>query len=277
MTRRRRRAAGFAQFLILIAVLRGLTGCSFASAASTAAQPDADVLRMTSATGQAELLLVPRHAHPSGLVVFMHGVDADQNQLLDDAGLAPVRDALLAAGFALVTSAAHGNNAGNPASVQDQFDAYSDATARLGPLPRIDVLGFSMGGLDALLVAGKHVIPQLHALALLSPATDQQYFLGTRFSGTVTSAFAFASFPTAGTFTAIRAWDPLLLPARNYAPYRIAFWHSLDDHTVPYSQSLAMAHSLRAAGIDAPIHPLTGGHGNLSALDPHAVLSLFST
>lgn len=229
---------------------------------------------MTSATGQAELLLVPKGHAPVGLVLFMHGLDSNQDQLLTNGGLRPVRDALLSAGYALMASDAHGDNAGNPASVQDQYDAYSDARTVLRISAPVYVLAFSMGGLDALLVAAKHVIPGLQALALLSPATDQQAFLKGRFGSKIAAAFSTA--PGPGTINAIKAWDPILAPATKFRGYRYSFWQSRSDQTVPYSQSTRMIAHLDSGGVRAPLHPLTGNHGNLSALEPKAVLDLFA-
>ena len=77
------------------------------------------VSRLTSPAGQAELLIRPA-GRVRGLVVFMHGLDSDENQIVDAPQLERVGGALVKAGYAIVASDAHGDNFGNPASVRDQ-------------------------------------------------------------------------------------------------------------------------------------------------------------
>ena len=130
-----------------------------------------------------------------------------------------------------------------------------------------------MGGLDALLTAAGHRISGLQSLALLSPAVDQRAF-ATAFGPTLRTAFGD---PAPARFGAIlRRSDPALQPVARYAGLRFHFWHSPNDHTVPASQSVGMAHYLATGGIAAPVTPLTGGHGDLTALDPVTVLRLFA-
>jgi hypothetical protein len=245
-----------------------------ASCGSASAPVDlgARQLNMTSASGQPELLLVPPGAL-RGLVVFMHGFDADQSQIIGNAGFAPLRTALLHAGYAIAASQAHGSNAGNPASVQDQIDVLRDAEARLPPISNVDVLAFSMGGLDALLIASDRSFPHLRALALISPVCDQSPFLHSRFGSAISAAYDDP--PPGELATVVNRSDPRLRPASSFRGYAYQFWQSPSDGVVPRTQSEAMSSHLSDAGIAAPIMPLTGGHGDVSALVPADVIRLF--
>lgn len=210
-----------------------------------------------------------------GLVVFMHGLGADQDQIAQMPQLEAVGDELVQAGYAIVASYAHGDNFGNPISVKDQRLAVADARARLGGVRQVDILAFSMGGLDALLTAASHRIEGLHALALISPATDQRSFTTGQFAQRLSAAYGDPG-PSRLRADLDRS-DPMLQPASHYAGYAYRFWHSPDDTTVPVEQSLSMSRHLARAGILADVSPLTGDHGDLSQLDPDDVLQLFES
>ena len=283
-----RRSATVAVAILLAAA--GLAGCTSDTDVAPRASPHASASRaapvvavqpadghvqmstFTSSTGQPTLLLRPAGA-VHGLVVYMHGLASDQNQLIQNAGLFPLRDALLAAGYAIIATNAHGNNGGNPASVADQLAAARDARSRLGGVRTVDVLAFSMGGLDALLVAASHRLPGLRALALLSPVVDQRPFLGGPYGDVI--AAAFGNPPQSEVARLLRRSDPAVQPARRYIGYSYHFWHSPNDTTVPPIQSVAMSQYLRTAHITAPISRLTGEHGDLSALRPATVVRFF--
>lgn len=256
-----------------------LSACSSSSSSPTdpagaagEASTKLQTIRMTSSTGQPEVLLRPGGT-VTGLVVFMHGLDADENQILTD-GFSGVRGALLDAGYAIVASDAHGDNTGNPASVRDQRNAVADARRRLGHVPRVDILAFSMGGFDALLTAASHGVDGLQAVALISPAVDQRVFLGGPLTEVVTAAFGH---PLPKQVPGIlKRSDPLLQPVRHYAGYRYHFWHSPHDTTVPVAQSTVMSSYLATGGIYAPVSALTGDHGNLTALEPRSLVRFFA-
>lgn len=228
---------------------------------------------MRSATGQAELLLTPTAGKVIGLVVYMHGIDSDENQLLHDDQLFPITRALFAAGYAIVASNAHGNNAGNPVSVQDQREAVDDAEAHLPPIQRVNILAFSMGGLDALLTAAGRNLPKLHAIALLSPACDQLTFLNGSFRGVISTAFGGADGDA--LLRAVSRNDPVTLAAAHFRGYAYHFWQSPGDHTVPASQTTRMIEHLRTGGVEASFTQINGDHGDLREVKPSDVVALF--
>ncbi|PZS31989.1 MAG: hypothetical protein DLM58_10720 [Pseudonocardiales bacterium] len=232
------------------------------------------VTRMTSSTGQAELLLRPDRA-VSGLVLFMHGFAANEKQVIGDSSLFPVRDALLAAGYAIASSNSHGNNVGNPESVQDQQNLLRDARARLGTTPTVDILAVSMGGVDALLAAATHAIPGLRSVALLSPVTNTSAYLNTGYRDAISAAFGH---PAASDLEDIVARNnPMLLPARDFVDYQYGFWRSTQDKVVPSNQSDEMAGRLVRAGASVTLSRLSGDHGNFSTLQPAQVVELFTS
>lgn len=230
--------------------------------------PAVQQIRMVSAAGQDELLLLP----PGGatkLVLFMHGFDADQDQLLTDTGLFPVRDALLKAGYAIASSGSHGDNAGNPQSVADQQHLLVDAKAKLATVTQLDVMGFSMGGLDGLLAAA--AAPKLvHAVVLLSPVTDQAAFFDGRYAGVIANAFSARS-PAQLRESTVGS-NPSAKAPSSYEGPKYQFWHSPEDDVVPEQQSLDMVARLREASVDVQFEPLDGGHGDLSKLSPASVV-----
>jgi hypothetical protein len=227
---------------------------------------------MTSGDGQAEMLIRPASV-TRGLVLFMHGLGAGGQQI-DEPGFAKFRDALIAEGYAIAASNSHGNNAGNPVSVEDQVNLLHDAERRLPPLSDVDILAFSMGGLDALLSASGHIIPHLKAVALISPACNQVPFLKTHFAGIVKDAFAGVG---GGSLTSsMLANDPMVRPGSSYGGYSYRFWQSPTDTVVPASQATEMVALLAKQHISAQDTWLVGGHGDFSALAPASVVKFFN-
>lgn len=255
---------------VWLAAVIGLT--SSCGTLTRALVPAAEVITMTSKLGQPELLLLPR-GKVTGLVLFMHGIDSDEDQIDTDPGLRPVRNSLLRAGFAIATSYAGGNNVGNPASVRDQVALLHDAESRLPAVKAVDILAFSMGALDAFLVASDRAIPRLRALALISPACNQLSFVQSRYSGAVSAAFG--GLTGAPLIKAIDASDPIKRPASDYRGYRYHFWQSPFDTVVPASQTEEMVTYLRQGGVVAGVTELVGDHGDMSRLRPGAVVALF--
>lgn len=255
-------------FIGLAAAVLGtaLTGCGKPAAKL---QSDVTQVRMTSPDGQPELLLVPP-TETKRLVVFMHGFDADQDQLITTSGLFALRDALLSAGWAIATSDAHGNNVGNTQSLADQRALFVDAQRKLGTLDSIAVLGFSMGGLDALRAAS--VAPKsLQAVVLLSPVTDLVPFASGKYAGVI--AWAYAADTQAAVTAASQANSPGLFDASMFKGTRYQFWHSPADTVVPEQQSTAMVTKLQGAGIEARLDLLDGDHGDFAKLDPASVVA----
>jgi dipeptidyl aminopeptidase/acylaminoacyl peptidase len=224
---------------------------------------------MTSRAGQHEVLLLP-HGRAKGLVIFTHGYAGSQEQILESSGLFPLRDALTEAGYAIAASNAHGNNFGNPTSINDQVQLLRDAESRLPGTTRVDVVGFSMGGLDALLLASNRVVGRPQAVVLLSPVCDQIAYLGSYFGGSIRVAFGHAR---GAAPPVIARSDPERQSPQSFTGSRYWFWMSPYDTTVPPAQTSSMVAILKAAGADVRYTPLSGNHGDLSSLSPAAIVS----
>lgn len=250
-----------AAILLLCAV-----GCSRGSGPSEV-RPAEHEQRFISATGQREILITAATGTPRSLILYMHGLQADETEILRDE-FTPLRQKLLDNGYAIAASESHGNNAGNSASVADQARLVNDVTSRLPAITHIDVIGYSMGGLDALLVASGHVIPKLKSVALISPVTDQVSFLG-QYEAVGTTAFGVSAGRLAN---AVKRWDPMFRPAGSYRGYQYAFWHGAGDTVVPRNNSVRMVERLATAGVVAPLHALAGNHGDLSDYDPETLV-----
>jgi pimeloyl-ACP methyl ester carboxylesterase len=258
---------GFITVALLAAAALGLVACGQQSA-KPAAGPFTAV-RMTSRAGQGEVLLIPRGS-VRGLVVFTHGYADSQNQILNSSALFPLRDALEEAGYAIAASNADGNNFGNPTSIGDQVQLLHDAEVRLPGVTDIDLVGFSMGGLDALMLASGHQLPGLQAVVLLSPVCDQIGYLSSYFGGGIRAAFGHAK---GSAPPVIARSDPERQNPQSFSGTRYWFWMSPDDTTVPPSQTSSMVGILRSVGVDVRYSPLSGNHGDLSQLSPTAVVS----
>jgi pimeloyl-ACP methyl ester carboxylesterase len=265
-----RRGKSFFIALALIVVFS--TGCDGTSPESSS---DPKAIAMESATGESEILIKPVTAKVRGLVLFMHGFDSSKDQILGQS-LASTRDALLAAGFAIAASDSHGNNAGNAASLQDQVNLLDDAQAIVHTGDTF-ILAFSMGGLDALESAANHSIRDLRAVALLSPVCDQRPYLNQAGYDQAIST-AFGGLTGQQLANAVKSFDPLQLPGSSFRGYAYLFWQSPADTVVAKTiQADAMVQRLRSASVDARELPLTGGHGNFTALHAADVLQLFQS
>jgi pimeloyl-ACP methyl ester carboxylesterase len=227
------------------------------------------VVRMTSPAGQGEVLLLPR-TPAKALVVFNPGYGGSQDQILKFSALFPLRDALAETGYAIAASNAHGNNYGNPTSIDDMVQLVHDAQARLPGVRRIDVVGFSMGGLDALMLTSERRVPNLDAVVLLSPLCDQIAYLGSYFGGAIRAAFGHAK---GAAPPVIARSDPERQDPRSFGGSRYWFWMSPDDTTVPPAQTASMVAILRSAGVAVRYSPLAGNHGDLSKLTTGAVVA----
>jgi pimeloyl-ACP methyl ester carboxylesterase len=261
------RLKGLLSALIVAAASLGLVACDHQSA--KAVSGPFTVTRMTSPAGQREVLLLPR-GPAKGLVVFSHGYGDSQDQILTFSALSPLRNALEEAGFAIAASNAHGNNYANPGSIEDQVQLIHDAENRLPGVARVDLVAFSMGGLDALMLASEHRVSGLQAVVLLSPVCDQIAYLSSYFGGAIRAAFGHAK---GSAPPVIARSDPERQDPESFSGSRYWFWMSPDDTTVPPAQTASMVRILKSAGVDVRFSPLSGNHGNLSKLSPAAVVS----
>lgn len=255
--------------LVVVGLSLDLVGCGHSTARAPGAAAPFTVVRMTSPTGQHEVLLLPR-APIRGLVVFTHGYGGSEDQILQSSDLFPLRDTLTDAGFAIAASNAHGNSYANPTSIDDLVQLVSDARSRLPRLPRIDLVGFSMGGLGALMLASEHRVPSVDAVLLLSPVCDQISYLSSYFGGAIRAAFGHAK---GSAPPVIAKSDPERQNPQTFRGARYWFWMSPDDTTVPPAQTASMVSILKTEGVNVRYSPLTGNHGDLSHLSVGAVVT----
>jgi pimeloyl-ACP methyl ester carboxylesterase len=261
---------GVKAFLVSVTVVASSLGL-FACGHPPAKAPSGPftVIKMTSPVGQREDLLVPR-GPARALVVFTPGYNGSQDQILKFSALFPLRNALAEAGYAIAASNAHGNSYGNPTSIDDLVQLVGDARSRLPGVTRIDVVGFSMGGLDALMLTSERRVPNLDAVVLLSPVCDQIAYLRSYFGGAIRDAFGHAK---GSAPPVIARSDPEKQDPQSFKGSRYWFWMSPDDTTVPPAQTASMVAILRSAGADVRYSPLDGNHGDLSELTPGAVVA----
>jgi pimeloyl-ACP methyl ester carboxylesterase len=264
------RSSAVLRTLVVAAAVTGLSSCGGSSGATA----DFSVVHMKSPSGQAEILLRPR-TEVVGLVVFDHGYGGNQNQILKAGTLRPLRDALAQAGYAIAASESHGNNFGDPASVQDQSDLVHDAESQLPFVNRVEVIGFSMGGVDALLTASEHAVPDLKSVVLLSAVCNQIPFLTGQLGRPIRAAFG--NRKGQALLAALSPSDPERRDPHSYVGYRYWFWQSPQDRTVPPVQAASMIAWLHSAGADVRFSLLNGPHGDLKELTPGRIVDFFGS
>ena len=232
---------------------------------------------MRSSAGQPEILLAPR-GPVKGVVLYEHGTGGHQDEMLDLPLLFPLRDALLEGGLAVAASYSHGSNWGNPASVQDQVDLLADARRQLLPVSTVDIVGFSMGGADALMLASDHVLPGLRNVLLLSAVCDQIAFMqqgvGPIAAPLITAAYG--GLTGQPLLDAIAPNDPTDRDPHTFAGYNYWFWQSPEDGFVLPTETSTLMARMSSAGVPALYSPLDGNHGDLALLQLDQIVQWMS-
>ncbi|AYN57885.1 esterase [Arthrobacter phage Faja] len=169
------------------------------------------------------------------LVIYCHQLGATE-QIATNYWAYPMIHAAVQNGSMVVASRAHSDNWGNDASITDVVNAYNFMNA-INPVSSVVLVGASMGGLDALLVAAKGSLPagKLKGVYLVDAVTDLSWAYTATAAGTpnafqssINAAYGVAS------FAAIPAGhDPRnSFAASAYAGLRLRFFASTADTTV---------------------------------------------
>jgi hypothetical protein len=228
----------------------------------------ADIARF-EVRGQAAALITPKQ-RTSKVVVYMHGAGERIESAFRDVAKDGTFKTLLDAGYALAATDAHGDNWGNPASVQDQLALVAELRER--GLPDVYVLALSMGGLDGFQVLGRTPVK---AWAGIFPACDlaSVWDVGL-YRGQIRAAYDLGA--SASPRGALRGRSPVSIDPPDELPMR--FWASPGDRVIPMRPNTAACAAIaRRRGARVEVTTTRGDHGDISNYDPAGVLRLFDS
>ena len=217
--------------------------------------------------GQPAVAIVPATPNPRGLVIYLHGYGGDHLSLQrgDDEGRVAQR--LVADGYVVAASDAHGDAWGNAASQQDYVDLAAELTRRYAT-PRTFLWAESMGTLAALHLLAGDRIPGLAGLAAVCPLTDLGFVVDGQFQLLVRQAYG-GRLPT-GT------QDPAQLPAEDFRGDHIRFYVASHDQTVPTELNAGPFTARVGSVADVSTVPCQGGHIDPSCFQPDDLTDWFN-
>jgi alpha-beta hydrolase superfamily lysophospholipase len=196
-----------------------LAGCG----GSGTPDPEPEVQVDTFSLGGQDAVALVQTDDPTGLVVFMHGLDDDAGALSEEAKRTELADRLLAEGYVVAAGDAHLNAFGNEASQQDYVALAADVSERYGTSETF-LLAESMGAVAGLQILADESIPDVRGLALISPLVDLDVVLGTEQESQVLEAYE-GTFPTGEQ-------NPAQRPAEAWAGDNLRFYLATEDEVV---------------------------------------------
>ena len=263
----RRAAISLAVFLLLLAV----AGCGGEAKEPSPPPPDdvqADIARF-EVRGQPAALITPKQ-RTSKVVVYMHGAGERIESAFRDVAKDGTFKTLLGAGYALAATDAHGDNWGNPASVQDQLALVAELRER--GLPDVYVLALSMGGLDGFQVLGRTPVK---AWAGIFPACNlASVWDRGLYRGQIRAAYGLSA--RESPRGVLRGRSPVPIDPPEGLPMR--FWASPGDRVIPTRPNTAACAAIaRRRGARVEVTTTRGDHGDASNYEPAGVLALFES
>lgn len=182
-------------------------------------------IEQTKIGGQGAWIAVPP-IPAKALVLYVHSFTTDRSAITYHQRKA-FTEALLGRGFVVLSSDAHGDAWGDPASQADYVSLAAAGTARFGALPTF-IVSESMGGVAGLDLVANHAIPRLRGWVGIVPVVD--LLAADRKAGFRASiAKAYKGDPPA-------AASPANLPAADLASTPLRFYLSQGDAVVPPAQ-----------------------------------------
>lgn len=245
--------------MLLIALALGWPGPGRASVPPPVARHASSVVSERIG-GQRAVVVTPRAATRK-VVVVAHGYGHDAWTMLAD--IPRLAGTLLAHGYTVVTSDAHRDAWGNPASRRD-YVALARAMRRRG-LDRVYVLARSMGGL-ATLRAMRRIHPV--AWAGIYPACNLASLW--RFRARIARAYRLPWWRVIG----LGRMSPIR--PRGVAGMSMIFWASPHDTIVPKALNTDLcAAAARRHGAHVTVVTTRGDHGDPSNLHPRRLAAFF--
>ena len=206
---------------------------------------------LTIIEGQQAYICVPTNIdenNPPTVIIYSHGSNTTITDNMNEQFMKDMQEyGILFASHNYIFSASnqHGVNWGNSASVQDMLNLKKWIEERYSIQPKINLIGFSMGGLPTLNFATKY--PELIGkIALLAPSIKSAEWNNTR--------------------------------AQKLKNVEIKLWHGNKDVNVPYSSSVSFVKKLQGYGITIDFVTVEDkGHFDIDTEYMQDILEFFST
>lgn len=247
-------------FVILV-MTAGFLGVTF-TFLSTAFTPSGIALTIPYAIRPAQPFAIEVPAKPRHILIYFHGHGATIQTISTDPLTRPLFDALLANGYIIAYSNAHGNAWGNAASIEDykQLSMYLQETFQIQDTV---FLSESMGGLAGLMLVAQHQVP-VRCWAGIYPVTNTTDYHDPRRQAEILAAHANDN---------IDALNPIEQPASSFTiPMRI--YASPRDTVVPVATNTEKLLPLLRDGTWVRT---TGEHGDKSNFQVDDLVHFFNT
>jgi len=206
---------------------------------------------LTTIEGQQAYICVPTNIeenNPPTVIIYSHGSNTTITDNMNEQFMKDMQEyGILFASHNYIFSASnqHGVNWGNSASIQDMLNLKKWIEERYSIQPKINLIGFSMGGLPTLNFATKY--PEfIGKIALLAPSIKSAEWNNTR--------------------------------AQKLKDIEIKLWHGNKDVNVPYSSSVSFVKKLQGYGITIDFVTVEDkGHFDIDTEYIQDILEFFST
>ena len=206
---------------------------------------------LTIIEGQQAYICVPTNIdenNPPTVIIYSHGSNTTITDNMNEQFMKDMQEyGILFASHNYIFSASnqHGVNWGNSASIQDMINLKEWIEERYSIQPKINLIGFSMGGLPTLNFATQY--PNIVGkIALLAPSIKSAQWDNTR--------------------------------AQKLKDIQIKLWHGNKDVNVPYSSSVSFVKKLQGYGITIDFVTVEDkGHFDIDTEYIQDILEFFST
>lgn len=206
---------------------------------------------LTIIEGQQAYICVPTNIeenNPPTVIIYSHGSNTTITDDMNEQFMKDMQEyGILFASHNYIFSASnqHGVNWGNSASIQDMINLKEWIEERYSIQPKINLIGFSMGGLPTLNFATKYS-EIIEKIALLAPSIKSAQWDNTR--------------------------------AQKLKDIQIKLWHGNKDVNVPYSSSVSFVKKLQGYGITIDFVTVEDkGHFDIDTEYIQDILEFFST
>jgi pimeloyl-ACP methyl ester carboxylesterase len=223
-----------------------------------------DYFRVT-VDGQETLGISTQNALVRGVVVFFHGMGADEFALTSDDAHKNMTSKLVDAGFAVVSSSAGGDAFGDPASQQNYLYLGAEA-AQHYRTDNIFFLAESMGAIAALNLLTSLQTLRFRGLAAINPVLDLAQ-VAPEYKSTVAEKYQNQSMASV---------NPIDLPPDAVRDKKLKFYVSSDDSLVR-ADSNAFAFQERFGSADISIVKCSGRHGDPSCFQGDDLVRWFTS
>lgn len=224
-------------------------------------------------------LLVPRtlaDATAAPLVIYHHG-SSESLSSINNEDKAEVVEALIAAGYRILSCDASGNNWGSAAAIQDYKDAYEIWDGIIN-INKVVFLGQSMGGMTGLLslvdAYWEGIPTPVQGFYGIYPACNLANVYANGFQTAIDAAY---DIPGGGDYaTQTAGHDPVLISSSEYAGKRLRFTASYSDGLIDRTEnSDAMSTHVSGDATEYEVVTHTGVHGDPSAFLPSDIVAFF--